>query len=276
MRVSKDKAIKFMNLKGKVAIVTGAAQGIGKAIATRFAQEGASVMIGDIDQPLAEQTTQSLRGAGYEVLMFHVDVSQRDQVEALVAETIGTYGQIDILVNNAGIITRDSVLDTSPEVWDRIFKVNIYGTYHCTVAVAKHMIEHGNGGHILNLASPNAVIGAYNRSCYAATKGAIEAYTRCCAVELAEHGIQVNAIAPGFTETEINAQFFTPQVLGALEFRLPIARVAQPEEIGAAAAAIVGGDMSFMVGQIVRIDGGWTACDIDYAKLGQYIDAQNH
>ncbi|MAS35324.1 MAG: dehydrogenase [Anaerolineaceae bacterium] len=264
-----------MRLKDKVAIVTGAAQGIGKAIATRFAQEGAAVMIGDIDAPLATETAATIRADGGRVSTCTVDVSVQQQVEALVMQTIDTFGQIDILVNNAGIINRDPVLETRVEDWQRVFDVNVNGMFYATVAAAQRMVERGQGGHILNLASPNAAIGAYNRSCYAATKGAIESYTRCCAVELAEHGIQVNAIAPGFTATEINSRFFTPQILSALEFRLPVGRVAQPEEIAAAALAIVSGDMSFMVGQIVRVDGGWSACDIDYGKLGQYLDTQN-
>ncbi|RMG78154.1 MAG: glucose 1-dehydrogenase [Chloroflexi bacterium] len=265
-----------MRLKDKVAVITGAAQGIGKAIATRFAAEGASVVIGDINLPLAEETAASINAQGGTAVVVHADVSIRAQVEELVSTAIERFGQLDIMVNNAGIIIRNSVLETSEEDWNRVFSVNVNGTFFGTVAAARHMVERGGGGHILNLASPNAIIGAYNRSCYAATKGAIESYTRCCAVELGQYGIQVNAIAPGFTATEINAQFFTPEVLSALEFRLPISRVAQPEEIAAAALAIVGGDMSFMVGQIVRVDGGWTACDVDYAKLGKYIGSQNH
>lgn len=260
-----------MRLEGKTAIVTGAAQGIGRAIAARFAREGARVMIGDIDLPRANQTGESLRMAGYEVSVFHVDVSIREQVEALVAQTTAAFGRVDILVNNAGVIVRDPVLETSPEDWQRLFAVNVNGTYYGTVAAAKQMIAQGQGGHILNLASPNALMGLYNRSCYAATKGAVEAYTRCCAVELARHNIQVNAIAPGFTATEINTLFFTPEVLKAIEFRLPMGRVSQPEEIAAAALAIVGGDMAFMTGQIIRVDGGWSASDIDYGRLGHYL-----
>ncbi|MEL7233620.1 MAG: SDR family oxidoreductase, partial [Chloroflexota bacterium] len=171
--------------------------------------------------------------------------------------------------NNAGIIIRDSVLDTAPEDWSRVFAVNVNGTYHGTVAAGKHMVERGEGGHILNLASPNGVVGLYDRSCYAATKGAIMAYTRCCATEFGQYGIQVNALAPGFTNTEINATFFNPQVLQSLHFRVPVNRVQEPEEAGRSAVAIVSGDFPYMTGQIIYVDGGWTACDIDYGKLGE-------
>jgi NAD(P)-dependent dehydrogenase (short-subunit alcohol dehydrogenase family) len=129
------------------------------------------------------------------------------------------------------------------------------------------MVARGGGGHIINISSGNAAIGCFNRSAYAATKGAIETFTRCCAVELAPYGIQVNAVAPGFTNTEINQTFFNPQVLRALETRLAMGRVAQSDEIASAVLALAAGDFSYMVGQVIRVDGGWTACDIDYTRL---------
>ncbi|MEM6283425.1 MAG: SDR family oxidoreductase [Chloroflexota bacterium] len=259
-----------MRLEGKAAVVTGAAQGIGKAIAVQMAKEGASVVIADIDSDLGEQTTHDINtGGSGNALFLKTDVSQQAQVQAAVDMAIAGFGKLDIMVNNAGIIIRDSVLETAPDDWNRVFSVNVNGTYHGTVAAAKHMVERGEGGHILNLASPNGVIGLYNRSCYAATKGAIMAYTRCCATEFGQYGIQVNALAPGFTNTEINATFFNPQVLQSLHFRVPVNRVQEPDEAGRSAVAIVSGDFPYMTGQIVYIDGGWTACDIDYGELGE-------
>ena len=260
-----------MRLEGKVALVTGAAQGIGKAIATQMAIEGASVLLVDIDTTLGQQTTQAIVDAGGTAEFLETDVSDKAQVEAAVVQAISAFGKLDIMVNNAGIILRDSVLETQPEDWQRVFAVNVNGTFHGTVAAGKHMVERGEGGHILNLASPNGLIGLYNRSAYAATKGAIMSYTRCCATELGQYGIQVNAIAPGFTNTEINSNFFTPQVLNSLHFRVPVNRVAEPEEIGQSAVAIVSGDFPYMTGQIIYVDGGWTACDIDYGKLGKHL-----
>jgi len=260
-----------MRLENKSALVTGAAQGIGKAIAVQMAKEGASVLIADIDAVLGEKTTQEINENGGKAVFLKTDVSVKEDVDSAVNTAIEAHGKLDIMVNNAGIIIRDSVLETQPDDWSRVFSVNVNGTYHGTMAAGKHMVERGEGGHILNLASPNAVIGLYNRSCYAATKGAIISYTKCCATELGQYGIQVNAIAPGFTNTEINANFFTPQVLQSLEFRVPVNRVAEPEEIGRSAVAMVSGDFPYMTGQIIFVDGGWTACDIDYAKLGQHL-----
>jgi 3-oxoacyl-[acyl-carrier protein] reductase len=260
-----------MRLDKKVAIITGAAQGIGKAIALQMAGEGASILIADIDDELGRKTTAEINDTGGTVVFSQTDVSIKSQVEDAVQKAISEFGRLDIMVNNAGIINRDSVLDVSSEDWSKVFGVNVNGTYHGTVAAGKHMVERGQGGHILNLASPNGVVGLYNRSCYAATKGAIMAYTRCCATELGQYGIQVNAIAPGFTNTEINSNFFTPQVLNSLQFRVPVNRVAEPDEIGKSAVALVSGDFPYMNGQIVFVDGGWTACDIDYGELGKHL-----
>lgn len=261
-----------MRLEGKSAVVTGAAQGIGKAIAVQMAKEGASVVIADVDVNLGEQTTQQINDEGVgKALFLETDVSVLEQMEAAVNLAISEFGKLDVMVNNAGIILRDSALDTTPEGWSRVFAVNVNGTYHGTVAAARHMVERGEGGHILNLASPNAIIGLYNRSCYAATKGAIMAYTRCCAAEFGQYGIQVNALAPGFTNTEINATFFTPSVLQSLQFRVPVNRVQEPDEAGRSAVAIVSGDFPYMTGQTIFVDGGWTACDVDYGMLGDYV-----
>jgi len=260
-----------MRLENKVAIVTGSAQGIGKAIAARMAAEGASVMVADIDSDLGLKTTRAIIDAGGRAIFKETDVADKDAVEAMLAKTIAEFGKVDVLVNNAGIIIRDTVLDTSVEDWNRVFAVNVNGTFYSTVAVAKHMAQRGEGGHIINLASPNGLIGAFKRSCYAATKGAIMAYTRCCAVEFAPLGIQVNALAPGFTETEINKHFFTEAVLNSLQFRVAINRVAQPDEIAKTAVALAAGDMPYMIGQILYLDGGWTACDIDYEQLGLHL-----
>ncbi|MEO0560891.1 MAG: SDR family oxidoreductase [Chloroflexota bacterium] len=258
-----------MRLKGKAAIVTGAAQGIGKAIAVEMAKEGAAVLIADVDTHLGEATVTEINEAkSGQALFLATDVSVQDQVDAAVGLAVREFGKLDIMVNNAGIIIRDSVLDTAAEDWSRVFAVNVNGTYHGTLAAGRHMVERGEGGHILNLASPNGVVGLYNRSCYAATKGAIMAYTRCCATEFGQHGIQVNALAPGFTNTEINATFFNPAVLQSLQFRVPLNRVQEPDEAGRAAVGLVSGDFPYMTGQIIYIDGGWTTCDIDYGELG--------
>lgn len=264
-----------MRLKNKVAIVTGAAQGIGKAIAVQMAHEGASILIADIEDDLGEATTFEIKKTGGTAAFLRTDVSIKANVNAAVNNAIAEFGKLDIMINNAGIINRDSVLDVSEDDWSHVFGVNVNGTYHGTQAAGKHMVERGEGGFILNLASPNGVLGLYNRSCYAATKGAIMAYTRCCATELGKYGIQVNAIAPGFTNTEINSNFFTSEVLSSLHFRVPVNRVAEPEEIARSAVSLVSGDFPYMNGQIVFVDGGWSVCDVDYAELGGHLGKEN-
>ncbi|MEL7433773.1 MAG: SDR family oxidoreductase [Chloroflexota bacterium] len=265
-----------MRLENKTALVTGAAQGLGKAIATAMIREGASVLLADIDTNLGSQTTDGLASLDTgDAIFLETDVADKAQVDTAIDYAIDHFGKLDIMVNNAGIINRDGVLDISSEDWARVFAVNVNGTYHGTVAAAKHMVERGEGGHILNLASPNGAIGLYNRSCYAATKGAIVAYTRCCATELGQYGIQVNALAPGFTNTEINATFFNPSVLQSLHFRVPLNRVQEPDEAGRSAVALVSGDFPYMTGQIIYIDGGWTACDIDYSALGEHFEQKS-
>jgi len=262
-----------MRLEGKAAVVTGAAQGIGRAIAVQMAKEGAAVLIADVDSERAEATVAEINVIEPgRALFVETDVTVQAQVDAAVSTAVREFGKLDIMVNNAGIIIRDSVLDTAPEDWSRVFAVNVNGTYHGTQAAGRHMVERGEGGHILNLASPNGVLGLYDRSCYAATKGAIMAYTRCCAAEFGQYRIQVNALAPGFTNTEINSTFFTPSVLQSLHFRVPLNRVQEPEEAGRAAVGLVSGDFPYMTGQIIYIDGGWTACDIDYGELGATFD----
>jgi NAD(P)-dependent dehydrogenase (short-subunit alcohol dehydrogenase family) len=261
-----------MRLKEKTAIITGAAQGIGRAIAAQLALEGAFVVIADRDSALGEQTAQALRDQGQQAVFAPTDVTRFENVQAAVDTALRERGRLDIFVNNAGIIIRDSVLDTQPDDWQRVFAVNVNGTYHGTVAAAKAMITSGKGGYILNVTSPNGILGLHQRSCYAATKGAVMAYTRCCATELAPHGIQVNGLAPGFTNTEINAAFISAPIQKALAFRLPMGRIAQPVEIGRAAAALVSGDFSYMTGQIVYVDGGWSSSDVNYQHLGDTLE----
>lgn len=202
--------------------------------------------------------------SGGQAQAIHGDSSDPAQVEQVVTQTRTAFGHIDILVNNAGIIVRKTMLGTTNEDWQHVFGVNINGCFYCTRAVAQQMVERGTGGHIINISSTNAALGVVQRSCYTATKGAIESFNRCCALELVPHGISVNAISPGFTVTDINTEFFTPEIFATMALRLPAGRVAEPHEVASAVTAIASNAMPYMVGQVIRLDGGWSSCDIDY------------
>lgn len=251
-------------LHNKVALVTGGARGIGQAICLKLASAGAKVSIVDILDAELDDTVAQINANSGLAQAIHGDVSDPKQVEQVVNQTLALFEHIDILVNNAGIIVRKTMLDTTNEDWQKVFGVNINGCFYCTRAVAQHMVEQDNGGHIINISSTNATLGVVQRSCYAATKGAIESFTRCCALELAPHGISVNAISPGFTITDINAGFFTPDILETLALRVPAGRVAEPHEVASAVTAIASNAMPYMIGQVIRLDGGWSSCDIDY------------
>lgn len=264
-----------MKLAGKVALVTGGSRGIGRAICEGLAQEGADIVINcyrpadaAVGRELAaEEVAAAVQALGRKALVVEADVSSEEQVERMVSQALDHFGHIDVLVNNAAIILRKPIVETTAQEWRRVFAVNIDGYFYCTRAVARHMIQRGKGGHIINISSVNAVLAIPQRACYAATKGAIEAFTRVCGLELAPYGIQVNAVAPGVTDTEINLEFLTPETRRFLEARLPIGRIAKPEEIAATVVAVACGAVPYMVGQVIRVDGGWSNCEFDYGRF---------
>ena len=256
-----------MTAQQNVALVTGGSRGIGRAICLGLAARGVAVAVNYVSNPeAAQEVVAAVEAAGGRGLAVQADVGTYEQVEAMVAQVLAHFGRVDILVNNAGIILRDPLLETSPDDWHRVFAVNVDGTFYCTQAVASHMVERGGGGQIINISSINSAIGIARRSCYAATKGAIEAFTRVVALELAPHGIQVNVIAPGITETDMSAVQSNSDARRTLLGRLPAGRVATAEEIALPVVAMALGEMPYVVGQVLRIDGGWSSCDIDYTR----------
>ena len=234
---------------GKVAIVTGGANGIGAAIVARLASEGAKVMIADLQEP-AE--------IGEAVQFIRTDVSSQSDIANLVDATLGRWGQIDVLVNNAGMGALAATPDMDQALWERVFAVNIHAIFIACRAVIPHM--RGKGGAIVNIASISGLFGDYSMGAYNASKGAVVNYTRSLALECGEYGIRVNALCPGLVETAmIGPALSTPTGRDAWLSPIPLGRPAKPAEMASVVAFLASNDASYMTGSIVTADGGITA-----------------
>lgn len=247
-------------LDGKVALVTGGAQGIGYAIAERFAREHAKVVIADVDDEKGEAAEKALRLINA-TRYLRCNVASKLDVHNLVARTIDEFGQIDILVNNAGILATGDFLDVSEEDFDRVLSVNLKGAFLCAQAVARHMVERvgkgGEPGTIINMSSVNAVFAIANQVPYSVSKGGINQLTKVMALSLAPHGIRVNAIGPGSIMTRIlqavaNDEAATKRILS----RTPLGRIGDPSEIAGVAVFLASPDASYITGQTIYADGG--------------------
>jgi len=243
-----------MLLKDKVAIVTGAAQGIGQAIATALALEGASLAVCDRRLGELTQALGDLKATDQGHRAYQVDVSNAAQVRSFVDKAAGDYGRIDILVNNAGIIIRNAVLDISGAEWDKVFDVNVKGPFLLTQAVARHMVEHKIAGSIVNIASTSAQYAQVNKATYATTKAALVHLTRCAAVELAPYDIRVNAICPGPTLTAQIADRVSEEYLRGKGMILP--GVGMPEDVARAVLFVVSDAARRVTGAQLNIDSG--------------------
>ena len=248
-----------MRLKDKVAIVTGAASGIGKATAILFAEHGAKVVVADIDEAGANHTVSTIRDAGNEAIYIQTDVTISDNTEKMALETLNTYGKLDILVSSAGIAMRLPVGDLPEEDWQRCLDVNLTGVYLCAKAAIPAMQKNG-GGSIINLSSIYGIVGADVRAAYVATKGGVTNLTRGMALDYAEDNIRVNCLCPGFVETPLVAGVIkTPEEYKALADKHPMRRLAQPEEIAYGALYLASDESAFVTGIALPIDGGYTA-----------------
>lgn len=253
-----------MRLQGKVAIVTGAGSGIGEAVALRFAEEGAKCIVVDVQEELGRSVAGSIKESGGEAIFVKADVSDEDQVKAMVNEAVSTFGGVDILVNNAGIVRFSSIESLAREEWDRVIGINLTGAVLC----AKHVIPHlkrAGGGAIVNVSSVHAVATGENVGAYAASKGGLLAVTRNLALELGPYNIRVNAVLPGSTLTPLFLSDATrlgdgdPQrFIEPYEKTIPLRRVAKPAELAAAILFAASDDASYMTGAALTIDGGLT------------------
>ena len=247
-------------LEGKVALISGGARGQGAVEARMFAEEGASVVIGDILDEQGRQTEAELQELGYNVTYVHLDVTSESDWESAVQAAVGAYGKLDILLNNAGILIRKNIEETTGEDWDRIFAVNAKGVFLGTKAAIPAMRENG-GGSIINISSTAGLVGSPNGSAsYTATKGAVRLFTKSTAIQHAGEGIRCNSIHPGPIETDMIADTLNDPANMALRMqRLPLGRVGKPSEIAYGAIYLASDESSFVTGSELVIDGGTTA-----------------
>ncbi len=245
------------DLTGKAALVTGAQQGIGAAIAIAFAEAGADVAINYLDGAReAEAVAAAVRAAGQRAILVQGDVSASGMPARMVADTVAAFGRIDILVNNAGVFPRVPFLDMTEQDWDFVHAINLKASCFCAQAAARAMIAAGTQGTIISLAS-SSVFGASPRGAhYAASKGGVVSLTRAMATELAPHRIRVNAIAPGLTDTAQPRYGFTEQELAERGAAMPLGRIGQPADIAHVAVFLASGKSAFMTGQTVHANGG--------------------
>ncbi|MGE6260246.1 3-oxoacyl-ACP reductase FabG [Heyndrickxia sporothermodurans] len=243
-----------MRLKDRVALITGAANGIGYAAARRFIEEGAKVIIADYNEAEGSLKQNELIEEGYDALFVQVDVSSKESVQRMVEVSISKYGKIDILVNNAGI-TRDAMLTKmKQEDFQQVLDVNLTGVFNCTQEVVPFMVEQGKGK-IISTSSVSGIYGNVGQTNYAAAKAAIVGMTKTWAKELGRKGINVNAVAPGFTETNMVATV-PEKVIESMKSMIPLQRLGKPEDIANAYLFLASDESNYVNGTVLHVDGG--------------------
>ena len=243
-----------MELKGKIALVTGAAQGIGRAIALLLAQKCADIVISDINLEKAEEMAKEIEALGRKAMAIKVDVANTNDVERMVEAILERFGQIDILVNNAGIARDKLILRMTEEDWDSVLNVNLKGTFNCTKAVIKHMSKQRKGK-IVNIASVVGEMGNVGQANYSASKAGVIGFTKTIAREFAQRGINVNAIAPGYIETPMT-EVLTEKVKEELRRMIPMERLGRPDDVAQAVLFLVSEASSYITGQVLNVNGG--------------------
>jgi 3-oxoacyl-[acyl-carrier protein] reductase len=244
-----------MRLKGKVAIVTGSAQGIGRAIALGFAREGAKIVVGDLKVDGAEAVVRELQGIGAEALALKADVSSEASALNLKEQTLRQFGRVDILVNNAGIYPLSPTTEMTEELWDKVMDTNLGGNFLCSRAVVPQMRAQ-KGGRIISVASGIAYKGAKNGSHYAASKAGIIGFVKALARELAADGITVNAVCPGIADTAFPRAHHSDEEIYARGKQIPLGRVAKPGDIAGVMNFLASDAASYITGQALLVDGG--------------------
>lgn len=258
----------LLDLSGKVAIVTGGAMGIGRAIALRLAEAGAAAMIADLDEPAARETAEQIIASGGRAATVRADVAVIGETREMVRRTVESFGRVDILVNNAGIFPFAAARDVSEQQWDRVLDVNLKGAFFAAQAAAEQMIAQGDGGRIVNVASVDALRPTGNLAPYSASKAGLVMLTKALALEFAPHGILVNAVVPGeiVTPGAIKAGAQLQQERGvavpemtsvAFLARIPLGRLGQPDDVARVVLFLVSGLADYITGAAVVVDGGF-------------------
>ena len=247
-----------MELEGKVSIVTGAGQGIGKAIALRLAREGSDVAVFDLNEETGKKTAEEIEEIGRKALMITGDVSVRADVERMVMTTIEKLGGVDILVNNAAFVAPlpQNFIDESEEYWDRVLSVSLKGYILCSRAVLDHFISK-RSGKIVNIASDAGRVGQPGQTVYSAAKGGVIAFTKALAKEVARFGITINCVSPGATDTPAFRQM-PEKIREAVPKGIPLGRIGKPEDVAGVVFFLCSKDADYLTGQVISVSGGYT------------------
>ncbi|MEY5099304.1 MAG: 3-oxoacyl-[acyl-carrier-protein] reductase FabG [Pseudomonadota bacterium] len=246
----------MQRLSGKVCLITGAGQGIGEATALKFAREGAIVVACDVRQAAIDAVVERCHAEGAQADGYVMDVCNREQVDAVVAEVIATRSRLDVLVNNAGITQDARLQKMTLEQFDRVIDVNLRGVFHCSQAAADHMVGQGSGV-ILNASSVVGIYGNFGQTNYAASKFGVIGFTKTWSRELGPKGVRVNAVAPGFVGTPI-LQTIPDKVLQEMQDKVPLRRLGLPEEIANVYAFLASDEASYVNGAVIEVTGGLT------------------
>lgn len=246
-----------MRLKGQVAVITGAAAGIGYACAEEFAKEGAKVVLSDLDVTKGEAAAERLQGEGHDALFVACDVGDSTQVQRLIDSSVAAYGRIDCLVANAGIVHASDFLALDEADFDRVLRVNLKGVFLTCQAAARQMVKEGHGGTLITMSSVNAELAIPSITPYVVSKGGVKQLTKVMALALADKGIRVNAIGPGSIKTDIFAAVASDrEKLRGVLSRTPLGRAGEPREVARVAAFLASEDSSYITGQTIYPDGG--------------------
>lgn len=244
-----------MKLKDQVAVVTGAAQGIGRSVAEALASEGAAIVVSDINAELAEKTAGEIKQKfGVETLAVAGNVAKYEDCESLVQKTLDKFSKINILINNAGITRDNLILRMTDAEWDSVIAVNLKGVFNCTKAASRFLLKQ-RSGRIVNIASVVGLMGNAGQANYSASKGGVIALTKTCAREFASRGINVNAIAPGFIRTAMT-DALSEENKKKLSDQIPLSRLGEPEDVAKAALFLCTEDSSYITGHVISVNGG--------------------
>ncbi|AFM24853.1 SDR family NAD(P)-dependent oxidoreductase [Desulfomonile tiedjei] len=250
-----------MKLKDKVAIVTGASKGIGKSIAIRYAEEGATVVLASRSEDLLASIASRIQDSGGRALALTVDVRRPESLEAVVRKTASEFGRLDIMINNAGISMVHPSEDLKPEDWQRALETDLFGVFYGCQSAARQMLSQASGGCIINISSMYGIIAAPMRAAYCASKAGANMLTKLLACEWAAKNIRVNAIAPGYIRTELVQGIIDKGMLpvGAIQKRTPQGRIGEVDDLLGIAVLLASDESSFMTGAVIPVDGGWSA-----------------